>query len=133
MATSMQIVAKYGTMWARNPTNINQIPHGSNGIYILFDGSMPVYVGKGSIKSRIRKARRSKRKGQLWDRFSWYALADKRMMHDLEMLLLKALPPYLRALTQQDGHFFKAHRHAPDKMDKKPEDITRYWSYRKRP
>jgi hypothetical protein len=38
MGASMQIVTKYGTMWARNPANINQIPHGTNGICILFDG-----------------------------------------------------------------------------------------------
>jgi hypothetical protein len=56
----MQIVTKYGTMWARNTEN-------------MFDDSMPLYVGKGNIKHRITGARRSKRRGQLWDRFSWYA------------------------------------------------------------
>jgi len=76
---NMQIITKYGTMWARNSENIKAIPGvraGGVGVYILFDGSMPVYVGKGNIKHRIIDARRSKRRGQLWDRFSWYAVAD---------------------------------------------------------
>jgi hypothetical protein len=76
--------------------------------YILFDGSMPVYVGKGNIKRRLLGAKRSKRRGQLWDRFSWYALKDPKMMHDIEVLVLTMLPRYLRALTRQDGHFLQA-------------------------
>jgi hypothetical protein len=100
-------------MWARNTKNIGRIPgskQGGQGVYILFDGSMPLYVGKGNIRHRITDARRSKRRGQLWDRFSWYALADPKMMHDVEVLLLRILPPYLRALTRQEGHFLKAKR-----------------------
>jgi hypothetical protein len=68
------------------------------------DGSLPLYVGKGNIKHRITDARRSKRRGQLWDRFSWYAVADAKMMHDLEVLVLRILPRYLRVLTRQEGH-----------------------------
>jgi hypothetical protein len=99
----MQIVTQYGTMWARNTTNIRKIPSsgsGGFGVYILFDGSMPVYVGKGNIRHRVSDARRSKRRGQLWDRFSWYALADPKMMHDVEVLILRMLPRHLRALTR---------------------------------
>jgi hypothetical protein len=109
----MRMVAKYGTMWARNTENIRKIPNvraGGVGIYVLYDGSMPLYVGKGNIKHRVTDARRSKRRGQLWDRFSWYAVADPKMMHDLEVLLLRILPRYLRALTRQEGHFLKAQR-----------------------
>jgi hypothetical protein len=117
--TPMQIVTAYGTMWARNTENIRRIPKsrdGGQGVYILFDGSMPVYVGKGNIRIRVTKARRSKRRGQLWDRFSWYAIKDPRMMRDIEVLILRILPPYLRALTRQDGHFSKAGRVSqPDK------------------
>jgi hypothetical protein len=53
----VQIVTEYGTMWARNPENIAKIPsngNGGRGVYILFDGSMPMYVGKGNIKSLQR-------------------------------------------------------------------------------
>jgi hypothetical protein len=114
----VQIVTAYGTMWARNTKNIRRIPRsgsGGIGIYILFDGSMPVYVGKGNIRHRITDARRSKRRGQLWDRFSWYALRDPKMMHDIEVLILRMLPRYLRALTRQEGDFLEAKRVlAPD-------------------
>jgi hypothetical protein len=122
----MQIVTSYGTMWARNPENIKKVPssrNGGKGVYILFDGSMPVYVGKGNIKRRVSGARRSKRRGQLWDRFSWYALKDPKMMHDIEVLVLTMLPRYLRALTRQDGHFLEANRVPQDK--KIAEYITR--------
>jgi hypothetical protein len=109
----VQIVTSNGTMWARNAKNFRRIPKpkdGGIGVYILFDGSMPVYVGKGNIRQRITEAKRSKRRGQLWDRFSWYTLRDPRMMHDIEVLILRMIPPYLRALTSQQGHFLKAKR-----------------------
>jgi hypothetical protein len=35
-------------------------------------------------------------------------LKDPRMMHDIEALVLRLLPRYLRALTRQEGHFLKA-------------------------
>ena len=114
----MEIVARYGIMWPRNSDNIRKVPgskeHGQ-GIYILFDGSMPIYVGKGNIRSQLRSHKRSKRKGQLWDRFSWYVVANETMMHDLEVLLLKTLPTYLRALNKQDGHFCKGKPVPPSK------------------
>jgi hypothetical protein len=50
----MQVVEKCGTMWARNTQNIARIPgsrDGGQGVYILFDGSTPVYVGKGTYGS----------------------------------------------------------------------------------
>jgi len=106
-------------MWARNKTNINKIPpskSGGCGVYVLFDGSLPMYVGKGNIRSRIRSAARSDHRGQGWDRFSWFVVADKRLMHDLETLMLQILPPPLRSLTRQSGKFVKATR------DKEGED-----------
>jgi len=104
----MRIVRQYGTMWARNKENIENIPgpkKGGRGVYVLFDGSMPMYVGKGNIKSRILKASKSERRGQFWDHFSWYAIKNPAMMHDIEVLMLRILPPNLRSLTQQGGDF----------------------------
>jgi hypothetical protein len=54
----VNLVHSFGEMWARNPKNINLIPDsrspkGGEGIYVLYDGSVPVYVGKGYIRSRI--------------------------------------------------------------------------------
>jgi len=110
---AVKLVHSFGEMWARNLKNINRIPgsktpKGGEGIYILYDGSVPVYVGKGHIKSRIRKARRSKSRGPFWDHFSWYVLEEPKLIHDTEVLILRMLPPYLRSLTKQKGHFLDA-------------------------
>lgn len=122
----MHVVTQYGTMWARNTKNINHVPSrsaGGVGIYVLYDGSMPVYVGKGNIKWRIMDARRSKRRGPFWDRFSWYALPEAKAIHDVEVLVLRILPRYLRALTRQDGHFLDAKK--VDQIDEDSEPISR--------
>jgi hypothetical protein len=122
----MRIVTKYGTMWARNAENIAKIPSskdGGLGVYILFDGSMPMYVGKGKIKRRIIGASTSKRRGQLWDHFSWYAIKKPAMMHDIEVLMLRILPPNLRSLTRQGGNFESGERVA--QSNDRPKPITR--------
>jgi hypothetical protein len=78
---TVAIVKKRGEIWARNDDTIKAIPRksaGGCGIYILFDGSTPVYVGRGNIGRRIRKARASKRRGQWWDHFSWYGVPDEK-------------------------------------------------------
>jgi hypothetical protein len=105
-----RLVHSFGEMWARGLKNIDKIPgsksaRGGNGVYILYDGSMPVYVGKGHIKSRIHQARLSRSRGPFWDHFSWYVLDDPEMIHETEVLILRMLPPYLRSLTKQRGHF----------------------------
>jgi hypothetical protein len=121
----MQIVTHYGTMWARNAENIAKIPSsrkGGLGVYILFDGSMPMYVGKGNIRSRIIGADASKRRGELWDHFSWYSIKNPKMMHDIEVLMLRILPPNLRSLTQ-GGNFLGGGRVRQHNRNPKP--ITR--------
>jgi hypothetical protein len=117
-------------MWARNLKNVSRIPgsmtpKGGEGIYILYDGSVPVYVGKGHIKSRIRKARRSKSRGPFWDHFSWYVMDEPKMIHDTEVLILRMLPPYLRSLTRQKGHFLNADRVRELKANQIAEFISR--------
>jgi hypothetical protein len=131
----MQIVTGYGTMWARNSENIAKIPgsrEGGLGVYILFDGSMPMYVGKGKIKRRIIRATRGRR-GQLWDHFSWYAIKNPKMMHDIEVLMLRILPPNLRSLTRQGGNFSEAKPVPQDKLNKKADWISRKVVHRTRP
>jgi hypothetical protein len=136
MSRNIQVVNKYGKMWARNTANISRIPLskelGGIGIYILYDGSMPVYIGKGKISERIKSARTSKRRGQFWDRFSWYGLANPKTMHDIEVLALKMFPRYLRSLTNQDGNFFKAEKERDDKRHKIADVISRKARKRKR-
>src|SRR5580693_10725375 len=95
-------------MWARNAENINDVPgssKGGQGVYILYDGSTPVYVGKGNIRQRLRAADKSNRRGNSWNHFSWYVIQDKGLIHDVEVLLIRILPLYLRYLTRQTGHF----------------------------
>jgi hypothetical protein len=128
----MRIVRQYGTMWARNAENIDKIPSpkkGGRGVYVLFDGSMPMYAGKGNIRWRIKDACASKRRKELWDHFSWYTIKNRAMMHDIEALMLRILPPNLRFLTRQGGNFMKATR--VHQVKKTADPITRKAAPRK--
>ncbi len=123
----MALISARGEMWSRNDDAVNAIPSskkGGKGIYILYDGSTPVYVGKGNIGRRIRNARRSARRGQSWDHFSWYRILNPKHQHDIEALLLRMLPPYLRILNRQRGKFLDAVKH-PVPENKNPEPIKR--------
>ena len=102
------LIKRCGEMWARNASNIGEVPRrlqGGQGVYILYDGSMPVYIGKGNIQSRLQRHLAGKRLKQMWDHFSWYVLNSSAHMHEIETLLLRMLPPYLRSLTRQRGKF----------------------------
>jgi hypothetical protein len=112
-------------MWARNEGNLKRIPTDVEGVYVLFDGSMPMYVGKGNIKKRINKAHRSSRRRNSWDHFSWYSIKNRKLVHDIEVLMLRILPPNLRALTQQGGNFQEG------KKMEQSEDNRAIWISRK--
>jgi len=120
-----------GEMWARNAKNIKDVPartKGGQGVYILYDGSTPVYVGKGNIQSRLRNAnKKGKRRGNAWDYFSWYILKDQGLIHDVEVLLLRILPPYLRYMTRQGGKFKGVRTAAQKPKDSMPIYIKRTW------
>lgn len=107
-----QLVGSYGSLWARNKENIRRLQEigGLYGVYVLCDGSMPVYIGRGKISSRIRRHQRSKSRGQFWDHFSWYAIPNRRFEADVEALLLRMLPFFLRSLNKQRTKFFDARR-----------------------
>ena len=102
----MKLVSRYGTRWARNKENLARLRQERNlsGVYVLYEGSTPVYIGRGKIASRIKQALRSKRRGQSWDHFSWYGVA-KGLEAEVEALLLTMLPYYLRSLNQQRARF----------------------------
>jgi hypothetical protein len=106
---AMRMVRRYGTRWARNEDNLARLREERplTGVYVLSDGSMPVYIGRGSIASRIRQADRSKRRGQSWDHFSWFEV-PKALEGDVEALLLTMLPWYLRSLNNQRARFARA-------------------------
>lgn len=120
----MALIKTYGRMWARNSENIQLVAeYKEKGVYILYDGSMPVYVGMGNVHARITKARSSKRRGQMWDHFSWYIPCDPKLVRDIEALLLKMLPIPLRILNQQKGALKDAKK--VHEIDQKPDFITR--------
>jgi hypothetical protein len=58
----MGLVTKYGPMRARNDPNFKKLREEPKlkRLYILYDGSMPVYVRHGWILTRLEKARKSK-------------------------------------------------------------------------
>lgn len=119
------LILHRGEMWPRYIANIDAVlgsKEGGQGIYILFDGSTPVYVGRGNIRRRIRQASKSKRRGQCWDHFSWYVVPDKHHEQELEALVLRMLPPHLRMLNRQRGKL-TALKH--EFKDEKPDPINR--------
>src|SRR5207245_10992409 len=104
----LALTSKFGDMRGRDTENIEAIAgskEGGQGVYVLYDGSMAVYVGKGNIRQRVRRARQSERRGQSWDHFSWYVLHDLAFMDELEALLLRMLPFQLRVLNRQLAKF----------------------------
>ena len=103
--TIFKLVTRFGEMWAKNPENIKALSGKDQGVYVLYDGSMLMYVGMGYIRRRIKNAAKSQRRGEMWDHFSWYVLSEPNMMRDIEALLLRTLPPSLRSLTGQKGKF----------------------------
>jgi hypothetical protein len=107
-----QLVKSYGTLWARNKENIHRLRGMGKlyGVYMLCDGSTPVYIGRGKLSSRIRSHRLSKKRGQFWDHFSWFAIPDRRLEADVEALLLWMLPFFLRSLNKKLTEFKGARR-----------------------
>jgi hypothetical protein len=104
------LVTRYGTLWARNRKNIQLLRAEGKlwGVYVLCNGSMPLYIGRGRLASRIGQHQHSK--GQFWDHFSWYAIPDRTLEADVEALLLRMLPFYLRSLNKARTRFADAER-----------------------
>jgi hypothetical protein len=105
-----KLVTMYGSLWARNKINLSQLQqltkHSTRGVYVLRDGSMPVYVGRGNLWKRINSHTRSKTKRDSWDQFSWYVIPESRYAHEIEAMALRMLPFYLRTFNRQKGNFF---------------------------
>lgn len=105
---SAELVARCGTMWPGNEENIRRVRKvAGDGIYILLDGSMPMYIGQGQLGRRIKKAADSDSRGQRWNCFSWYEIKKAKYLHDIDVLVLRMFPANLRPLTRQDGHFIR--------------------------
>jgi hypothetical protein len=123
----MGLVTKYGRMWARNDQNFKKLREEPNlkGLYILYDGSMPVYVGHGWISTRLKKARESSTRRRFWDYFSWYAIPDEELQKDTEALLIKTLPYYLRLLNKKNESFALPKRSVPQSKNNRPEAVVK--------
>ena len=105
---AVQLIKEFGERWARTSLGHEDMRgenNGGQGVYILYDGSTPVYIGKGNIQARLKAATKSKRRKDSWDHFSWYMIKNKKLIHDVEVLLIRILPQFLRHLTRQGGRF----------------------------
>jgi hypothetical protein len=96
------LVAEYGPFWARNTDNLKKlrrIPGNSTGVYLLYYGWFPVYIGQGRLSAQIHGHARSHTK--VWDRFTWLKLADSSRSVELEAIFLRSLPFSLRLHNKQ--------------------------------
>lgn len=113
----MTLVGEHGLSWPRNKKNLQQIKkllHSKKGVYVLSHGAMPMYVGKGKIASRVRgHAKKSSSKNKYWDHFSWFVI-NGGLEDELEVVLLRTLPFYVRSLNRQTGSLGKKRVKADD-------------------
>jgi hypothetical protein len=105
----MTLIKKLGVQWPRNDDNLNDLEDAighRSGVYLLYHGAMPVYIGRGILLKRIRShdGQRS-RKTKYWDRFSWFVVDSNTKEKELESLLLQCLPFYIRVLNKQTAKF----------------------------
>jgi hypothetical protein len=111
----MVLIKSVGVHWARNKENLEELEKKvsrKSGIYLLYHGAMPVYIGRGILVKRLMAHNREgSKKRELWDRFSWFVVNDDTHEKTLESLLLQALPFYVRAFNKQVGKFPKKIRH----------------------
>jgi hypothetical protein len=103
----MALIKQFGLHWPRNAENLEEIEDlagHKSGIYVLYHGAMPVYIGRGAISARLLShAKEGSRKEQFWDRFSWFVVGNSKQERELESLLLEGLPFYVRSLNKQTG------------------------------
>jgi hypothetical protein len=111
------LVYDYGIAWPRNKENLRKIKKHlgkKTGVYVLTHGAMPMYVGKGQIAKRVKgHARPGSSKTRYWDHFSWFVIDNSRFESQLEIILLRSLPYYVRSLNRQTGSLGKKNRIEP--------------------
>jgi len=107
--TENGIVGRYGKLWTRVPANVKKLAtkdlKEATGVYALYNGTMPVYIGHGRIFARIRGHNRNRKKAPFWEHFSWYEIKGKGLSRDIESLFLSVLPFYARSLNKMGGKF----------------------------
>jgi hypothetical protein len=112
------LVSLHGLSWPRNKENLKklkQVLRKRKGVYVLAHGAMPMYVGKGQIARRVNAhARPGSSKAQYWDYFSWFVIDTKGFEGEIETVLLRSLPFYVRSLNKQTGSLNKKNRIWPE-------------------
>jgi hypothetical protein len=97
-----------GCIGPRNAENLEEIEDVAghkSGIYVLYHGAMPVYIGRGALGARLLShAKEGSKKEQFGDRFSWFVVGNSKQERELEALPLEALPFYVRSLNKQKGN-----------------------------
>src|SRR5260370_41800729 len=105
----LSIVGWYGKLWTRVPENLRKLASKElrdvTGVYALYNGTMPVYIGRGKISQQIHRHDRNRKKSQFWEHFSWYEIKCKGLDREIESLLLRLLPFYVRSLNRKGGDF----------------------------
>jgi hypothetical protein len=107
------------------------------GIYILYKDYTPVYVGKADnepLGSRLRKQRRTPKRGPRWDKFSWFGikkidengvqeksdvnqiLPSSLLVDSLEALLILAINPLLNAREETITNAVRLYQSETDKL-----------------
>lgn len=103
----MPLIKQFGLHWPRNTENLEELEDVAghkSGVYVLYHGAMPVYIGRGALSARlISHGKEGSRKEQFWDRFSWFVVGNSTLERELESLLLESLPFYVRSLNKQTG------------------------------
>jgi hypothetical protein len=100
-----RVIKAFGPFWARNEKNLEVLrkePGNKPGFYILYCGWQPVYVGQGRLYKRIKKHTTSRTK--TWDRFTWFEVDSVERAKEMEAILLRSLPFYLRVYNNQGAH-----------------------------
>jgi hypothetical protein len=107
--TKNGIVGRYGKLWTRVPENLKKLASKElrdvTGVYALYNGTMPVYIGRGKISQQIHRHNRNRKKHSFWEHFSWYEIKIKGLDKEIESLVLRLLPFYVRSLNRMSGNF----------------------------
>jgi len=106
---AIPIIGRYGRLWTRVPKNLKMLARKDlknvTGVYALYNGTMPVYIGKGKFSRQIGKHNRSDRKSPFWEHFSFYEIIGKGFDKEIESLILRLFPFYVRSLNRMGGKF----------------------------
>jgi hypothetical protein len=118
----VSLIKLYGLSWPRNEKNLEHLKRiikGKKGIYVLANGAMPLYVGKGNIAKRVGDHGSERAwKSRYWNYFSWFVVRKVEQGNELESLLLSVLPFFVRSLNRQTGSLGRKNRRKPP--DKNP-------------